>query len=222
MTDLKIRVHQWTDEEKKANETFYTALRGVWDSMVPWYKLEEPHSEAGAQRFRDMMKYGGGGWPARKRLDDIAEDIPIESRSGAKGLYLRVIRPPSSGEQAKKGVYLHFHGGGWTVGSADIEDETLYRIACNTGYTVASMEYRLAPAHPYPAATEDCLDAALFLLTPESEAKLGPLRAVGGESAGAHLSMTTIFGLRHTGIDVRSQLDAAVFNYGCYGKVRTF
>ena len=219
MNNLKITVHQWTEDEKKANDSFYAALRGIWDNMVPWYKLEEPHSEAGAQRFRDQMKYGGGGWPARTRLDEIAVDIPVPSTTGVEGLYLRVFKPDSSIHPVNKGVYLHSHGGGWTVGSADIEDETLYRIACKTGYTVASMEYRLAPKHPYPAPLEDCMDAARYVLTPEIEAKMGPLRVMGGESAGAHLAMATLFGLRSSGVDVKSQLDALVFNYGCYGKL---
>ncbi|KAK5031712.1 hypothetical protein LTS07_004332 [Exophiala sideris] len=221
MNDLKIRVQQWTEDEAKANGGFYTALRGVWDTMVPWYKLEEPYSEAGAQTFRNMMKFGGGGWPARKRLDDIAENIPVASRSGAQGLYLRVFKPATNNGQPPKGVYLHFHGGGWTVGSADVEDEILYRIACNTGYTVASMEYRLAPKSPYPAPIEDCMDAALYLLSPEVEASMGPLRVIGGESAGAHLTMVTVFGLRTNGVNVRSQLDAIVLNYGCYDMDQT-
>lgn len=218
MNDLKIRIHQWTEEEKKAIDAFYAGLRGVWDNMTPWYKLEEPHSEAGAQRFRDQMKYGGGGWPARKRLDDIAIGLPVPSRSGAQGLYLRVFKPDPSKGDVKNGVYLHFHGGGWTVGSADIEDETLYRVACKTGYTVASMEYRLAPKHQYPAPLEDCMDAARYVLTEEVEAELGPLRVMGGESAGAHLVMATLFSLRSSGVNLKSQFDALVFNYGCYGK----
>lgn len=222
MNDLKIRVHQWTAEERKANEGFYAALREIWNTMIPWYQLEEPYSEKGAQRFRDQMKYGGGGWPARKRLDDIAVNIPFPSSTGAQGVYLRVFKPASASNGGSKGVYLHIHGGGWTVGSADIEDETLYRIACNTGYTVASCEYRLAPKHPYPAPVDDCLDATLYLLTPEVEEKLGPLRLIGGESAGAHLTMTTVFALRSRGIDVRTQLDAVVFNYGCFGKSENF
>jgi len=216
MRDLNITEHQWTPKEKQANAAFYDALRGMWNQMVPWYKLAEPRSEAGAQQFRDRMKYGGGGWTAKTRLDDIAVNLPVPSSSGARDLYLRVFRPGTP--EASRGVYLHFHGGGWTVGSADGEDEILYRIACKTGYTVASMEYRMGPKYKYPVPIEDCLNAALFLLDKKNEATYGPLKVIGGESAGAHLSMVTAFGLRALGYDLRMQLDSLVFNYGCFGK----
>jgi acetyl esterase/lipase len=211
--DLKITVHKWTAEEQQAVNGFYEAFRKVWDTMNPWYKLEEPFSEAGVQRFRDAMKYGRDGWPVPKRLDDVAVNIAVPSSSGNDGLYLRVIKPTAP----SKGVYLHMHSGGWTVGSADIEDTVLHRIAKNTGYTVASVEYRLAPKHRYPKAIDDCLDAALFLLHPDNENKYGPLRIIGGESAGGHLTMAVAFRLRNKGIDVRKQFHCLVFNYGVFG-----
>lgn len=217
MSDLKITVHEWSAEEKANNEAFYAALRGFWDKLVPWYKLAEPFSAAGAQKFTDMMKYGNDeGWAAPKRLDDIAVNIPVPSSSGAEGLYLRVFRPPGASDSTN-GVYLHFHGGGWTVGAADVEDETLYRIAKETNHVVASFEYRMGPKYKFPVPIEDCIDAAHFLLEEENEAKYGPLRIIGGESAGAHLSMTVTFALRDEGLDVRKQLDCLVLNYGCYG-----
>lgn len=212
--DLKICIHEWTPEQTTKIQGFYVALRGIWDKMVPWYQLEEPFSEAGAQRYRSNMKFGGDGWPAKTRLDDIARNVAFPSRSGFEGLYVRVVDPPAK-SNPPKGVYLHFHGGGWTLGAADGEDEALYRIAKNTGYTVASVEYRLGPKHEYPAAIHDCVDAALFML--KNEATYGPLRIMGGESAGAHLAMSVTLALRHQGIDVRKQLDCLVLNYGCFG-----
>ncbi|KAL4805225.1 alpha/beta hydrolase fold-domain-containing protein [Aspergillus unguis] len=207
---MNITTHQWPVREQKAVDDFYISLRSVWDTMRPWYTLAEPYSEAGAQQFRDAMRYGHDGWATPKRLDDVAVNLPIPSSSGNGDLYVRTFRPSG----VCHGVYLHFHSGGWTLGSADIEDEVLSRIANKTGYMVASVEYRLAPKHRYPGAIEDGLDAAAFFLRAESEREYGPLCIVGGESAGAHLAMTVIFGLRQRGVDVQEQLRCLVFNYG--------
>ncbi|HEY1550603.1 MAG TPA: alpha/beta hydrolase, partial [Kofleriaceae bacterium] len=65
----------------------------------------------------------------------------------AGGVKLRVIRPAKP-----RGVYLHVHGGGWMLGGADMQDVALRELADATGLVVASVEYRLAPEHPFPAA----------------------------------------------------------------------
>jgi acetyl esterase/lipase len=215
--NLQITIHEWSAEEKKANDNFYSILTQAWNQMTPWYKTEPVRSAAGVQRVRDAMRFGRDGWPAKTYLNDIAQNVSIPSRSGNNGLFVRVLQNPNT-EASHKGVYMHMHAGGWTLGAADGEDEILYRIAKNTGYVVASVEYRLAPEHPYPAPIDDCIDAALHLLSPEFESKYGPLRVIGGESAGAHLTMTVTLALRDLGYNVRAQLDAIVLNYGCYGK----
>ena len=70
----------------------------------------------------------------------------------------RIIAPAEP-----KGVYLHIHGGGWTWGTADEQDPWLDRLAERCGLAVVSVEYRLAPEDPYPAAPDDCEAAALWL-----------------------------------------------------------
>jgi hypothetical protein len=69
------------------------------------YRLEAPFFEAGAQRFRNNMKYGGDGWPAKTRLYDIARNIKIRSRSRFEGLYLKTFEPPAE-FKPRRGVYL--------------------------------------------------------------------------------------------------------------------
>ncbi|MET9758746.1 alpha/beta hydrolase [Streptomyces sp. NPDC006372] len=94
------------------------------------------------------------------------------------------------------GVYLHFHGGGWVFGSADGQDERLWRLAEQTRLAVVSVEYRLAPEHPFPAGPDDCEAAARWLVD-HAAAEFGTQRLlIGGESAGAHLSVTTLLRLR--------------------------
>ncbi|WP_328395329.1 alpha/beta hydrolase [Nocardia sp. NBC_00416] len=94
------------------------------------------------------------------------------------------------------GVYLHIHGGGWAFGSADGQDARLWRLAEQARLAVVSVEYRLAPDHPFPAGPDDCAAAALWLVE-RAEAEFGTRRLlIGGESAGAHLSVVTLLRLR--------------------------
>ncbi|WP_086661793.1 alpha/beta hydrolase [Lentzea kentuckyensis] len=93
------------------------------------------------------------------------------------------------------GVYLHVHGGGWSFGSADGQDERLWRLAEEARLAVVSVEYRLAPEHPFPAAPDDC-EAVARWLAEHAEAEFGTSRLlIGGESAGAHLSVLTLLRL---------------------------
>jgi acetyl esterase len=115
------------------------------------------------------------------------------------GVRVRVLEP-----EASRGTYLHLHGGGWTLGAADQQDPLLWQLAESSGLAVASVEYRLAPEHPFPAAVEDCVAAARHL--PRSGLP-GPY-AIGGESAGAHLSVLTLLQVDH--------FAAANLVYGAY------
>lgn len=134
-----------------------------------------------------------------------AEVISIQGRTGQ--IVLRVIRP--SGEP--KGVYLHIHGGGWTLGAADQQDVMLQQLATATGLVAASIEYRLAPEHPFPAGADDCEDAANWLVTSGAAVLAAPTRfAIGGESAGAHLAALTLLRVP------RQTFYAANLVYGVY------
>jgi acetyl esterase/lipase len=98
---------------------------------------------------------------------------------------------------AATGVYLHFHGGGWALGAADMQDPALWAIVEATGLCAVSVGYRLAPEHPYPAAPDDCEDAARWLLERGARELGVPQRfTLGGESAGAHLAAVTLLRLR--------------------------
>ncbi|MDC0770910.1 alpha/beta hydrolase [Streptomyces sp. HD] len=107
------------------------------------------------------------------------------------GVKVRVFVP-----EHVDGVYLHFHGGGWTFGSADGQDERLWRLAEQTRLAVVSVDYRLAPEHPFPAGPDDCEVAARWLVK-HAAAEFGAERLlIGGESAGAHLSVVALLRLR--------------------------
>ena len=95
-----------------------------------------------------------------------------------------------------RGVYLHLHGGGMILGSASDQDPTLERLAHAVGVTCVSVEYRLAPEHPFPAAWDDCEAVALWL-TRHAKAEFGTdTLLIGGESAGAMLAVPTLTRMR--------------------------
>jgi sugar phosphate isomerase/epimerase len=107
------------------------------------------------------------------------------------GVPVRVITPDEI-----SGVYLHLHGGGFVYGSASLQDAQLERLAVACRAAVVSVDYRLAPEHPYPAAPDDCEAVALWL-GELAGSEFGADRvAVGGESAGANLAVVTLLRLR--------------------------
>ncbi|MEO8840363.1 MAG: alpha/beta hydrolase [Kofleriaceae bacterium] len=139
-----------------------------------------------AALVRAARKAGKGIFGAPVYVPE-AKEISIQGRAGE--LRLRVIRPPGEA----KGVYLHLHGGGWTLGAADQQDVMLQQLAAATGLVAASVEYRLAPEHPFPAGADDCEDAANWLIASGAPVLAAPARfAIGGESAGAHLAALTL------------------------------
>ena len=155
---------------------------------------------------RARRAQGFGAFPLAPK-SPRAGTITIEGPGGP--LALRVIAP-----EKPRGVYLHIHGGGWCIGTADQQDPRLERHAERTGLAQVSVEYRLAPEHPYPAGPDDCEAAALWLVR-EAEARFGTSRfAIGGESAGAHLAVVTLLRLRDRhGL---TPFSAANLTYGCF------
>ena len=84
---------------------------------------------------------GRGDVPAPV-MSPRAHTRTIEGREG-RAIPLRVLAPDNP-----RGVYLHIHGGGWVLGSAEARDLMMERIADNAGLACVSVEYRLAPEHP--------------------------------------------------------------------------
>ena len=139
---------------------------------------------------RQARRDGNSIFPPLEFLPQ-AREITAPARSGE--IRLRILAPAAEAT----GIYVHFHGGGWVLGECDEQDVRLASLAEATGLCAVSVGYRLAPEHPYPAAPDDCEDVALWLLE-HGARELGTpqLFAIGGESAGAHLSVTTLLRLR--------------------------
>ncbi len=122
-------------------------------------------------------------------LSEMAEEREIPGPHGP--ITLRTFVPDNP-----QGIYLHIHGGGWVLGRAHMQDPRNEEIAQTCSAAVISVDYRLAPEHPYPAPLDDCEAAAAWVVK-NSRSEFGVDNiVVGGESAGGHLSATTVLRMR--------------------------
>jgi acetyl esterase len=118
------------------------------------------------------------------------EDVALVRDLAASGpdadIPLRLYRPPAHGPLP---VLLYMHGGGWVIGDLETHDRLCRAIANAAGCAVVAVDYRLAPEHRYPAASEDCYAALTWLVANADDLDVDATRiAVGGDSAGGHLS----------------------------------
>ena len=123
----------------------------------------------------------------------------------------RLYRPVAAGVLP---VILYSHGGGWTFGSPASHDRMTRLLALESGCAVLSLDYRLAPEHPFPASIEDLAAAAEWLRAAGPALGLDPDRwAIGGDSSGASQSLRALQSLRDAGAPLPK---AALLFYGCF------
>jgi acetyl esterase/lipase len=168
--------------------------------------------DIGAPAFRAAAATGRGPFPPPEK-SARARTMQIDGKGGHK-VAVRVIAP-----ERAKGVYIHIHGGGLVFGSSEGQDPMLERIVQNTGMACASVEYRLAPENPYPAAWDDCESVAVWM-TKNAKSEFGTdVLSIGGESAGATLTAATLLRMRdrhgYTGFR------ATVLSYGNFDSSMT-
>jgi acetyl esterase len=147
-----------------------------------------PPEDVDLAEARRLRSTGGGPFPGPVRLD-LAEDRTIPGPAG--DLTVRLLVPPDP-----VGACAFVHGGGFTTGAADQQDEPLWELATSTGLAVASVEHRLAPEHPHPAGVDDCVAALRWVMAwATDELDVGGV-AVSAESSGAHLALAAVLRLR--------------------------
>ena len=142
----------------------------------------------------------------RKRRDWGVEagDHDIPGPAGRRRA--RLYRPRRRSSAALPGL-LYFHGGGWCIGDIDTHDPLCRQIAEEAHCAVLSLDYRLAPEHPFPAAVEDCFAALRFAGLEGRSLGLDPARlAVGGDSAGGNLAAVLALLARDAAIALRGQV----------------
>src|SRR5690242_11418087 len=120
----------------------------------------------------------------------------VEDRS-AEGVPVRIFRPSPAPDLP---VLVHFHGGGWTIGNVEQYDPIARQIANATNAIVVSVDYRLAPEHPYPAGLDDCWKALKWAAQHASTfGGDGSRLAVIGDSSGGHLAAVCALVARDAG-----------------------
>ncbi|KAF9886746.1 hypothetical protein FE257_011123 [Aspergillus nanangensis] len=204
---LNVQPRPTTTSILQARHEFLDKFEAQLAGSLQWQDCESPAA------YRKMRREGLNGFPA-PILNPQARTVTVSARDG-HGIELRIITPT---KQESKGVWLHFHAGGFVIGSNASYDTYLTTLSDRLGLTMVSVEYRLAPEHPFPTCLHDCVDAALYTLSPIGVRQLGAsLKVLGGESAGGWLAVSTGLSLRRDhAIDVRSTLDAIVAGYGIF------
>ncbi len=130
------------------------------------------------------------------------EDLSFTSRDGAQ-IPVRIYAPSLE----KLPVLLFFHGGGFVMGSIQTHDILCRELSRLSGAAVVSVDYRLAPEHPFPAAQNDAWDAYLWLRSEVNALGLDAERiAVGGDSAGGKLAAVCALMARDAGEPLSLQL----------------
>jgi acetyl esterase len=177
-------VRLWDDEIEALRPTLREEAAAF---LAGWPSAEEDSSASVEERVAAARAAGVG----TNLTSDRGIDRTIDGPGGP--LRLRTFTP-KSGNVA--GVMLHIHGGGFIIGAPEMMDLLNEIIADSVDVAVVSVDYRLAPEHPYPAALDDCEAAAVWLLE-HAEAEYGSARLlVGGESAGGHLAAATLLRMR--------------------------
>ena len=117
----------------------------------------------------------------------VVRNVLAEGRHAA--VPLRVYRPAGVAATTLLPGLVYFHGGGWVIGDLDTHDVLCRQLTAEAGITVASVDYRLAPEHKFPAAVDDAWEATRWVASAADLLGIDARRlAVGGDSAGGNLA----------------------------------
>jgi acetyl esterase len=154
----------------------------AWLDMMPGFALANAADLAESRaRMTEMLAHMPQYAPERELVvsDEVvpgSPDVPVR-------VYARADR-----EGASPGL-LFIHGGGFVVGTAAMNDSSCMEFADKLGIVVVSVEYRLAPEHPFPAATDDTYAALTWMANKATELGIDPERiGIAGISAGGGIA----------------------------------
>jgi acetyl esterase len=171
-----------------ANMDLRVRLFGAALSRVPGANV----SKLNPEQIRQAQARRLGHNPATDLLfGALAKDVQIsdlECRGPESDLPLRLYQPAGGSAEARP-LILNFHGGSWVFGTLDQYDSFCGHVARRVDAVVLSVDYRLAPEHPFPAAPEDCYAALVWAAEHAEEWGADPSRiGVMGDSAGGNLA----------------------------------
>jgi acetyl esterase len=162
-------------------------------SLMRLTRQRELH-EGSVESGRRVMEYIGPLLEMRGFDDVLTVDRTVP---GADGLRRARIYTPVRGDRAGAPGLVWFHGGGWVIGSIESHDGICRALASRSGVVVVSVDYRLAPEHPFPAAPDDAVAATSWVLDNAGSLGVNPAAvAVGGDSAGGNLAALVTLKLR--------------------------
>lgn len=167
-----------------------SAIETVRRELPPWHTM----SVERARRLEDAVFTADG--PAVERVEDTTVSSP------AADVPIRVYRPA----ETPAPVLVFYHGGGWVLGTLDSVASICRRLTARIGCVVVSVDYRLAPEHPFPAAIEDGRHALEWVVDNAAAVGGDGRVAVGGSSAGGTLAAVASLHARESNIDLAQQL----------------
>lgn len=183
---------------------FVVALNHGYGRFSDFDALPLPERRAAAETVRDRWRSGGPVMSATRELI-------------VAGCRVRLHVPSSS--DTERPAMLYIHGGGWTMFSIDTHDRLMREYAARAGVVVVGIDYSLSPEAKFPAALDEVTAVFRWLREHGREHGVDPARiAIGGDSAGANLSVTTCLRLQAAGDPLPA---AMLLNYGAFGPEAT-
>ncbi|KAM0276893.1 hypothetical protein ACHAPQ_012452, partial [Fusarium lateritium] len=168
----------------EVDQEFFVALAPLFESQKNAPKLELHDIEGRRARYAAIS-----GPPPVIPQDVTFEVVYIREADGNKLPIYHFQKNGSHSHEAFSAAVVHAHGGGLISLSAKISVERLANIVSDTGVQAFSVDYRLAPEHPFPAALDDCWSCLTWIHTNHKTLHVDPKRiAVMGESAGGGLA----------------------------------
>jgi len=164
--------------------------------------------EVGAVEGREQMRTLGSVAEAEPRPMAIRRDLTCPGPAG--DIPLRFYDPRET--RAAGPCVMFIHGGGFVIGDLEVYDALCTEIAQHLDLPVVSVDYRLAPEHPFPAAPDDCEAAARWLASsPEELGREITGLVITGDSAGGNLTIVTTNALRDKPADVPVLVQAPIY-----------
>jgi acetyl esterase len=168
-------------------------FRTVLDALAAagFERLTGGDAPAARERYRTLAL-------SRRGPGFVPEPVAGVEDTTADGVPVRVYTPA----QDRGSAVVYLHGGGWVVGDLDTHDPLCRRVANALGAVVVSVDYRLAPEHPFPAGLDDAVTALRWTLARHPDRPVG----AAGDSAGASLAAGLALRARDAGLPLAGQL----------------
>jgi acetyl esterase len=208
------------DGDRRKTEAFLAQFEPAWHRLDPqlrfvlrliYARLQDvpPPVQLSPTELRringSLSFYFNAGAPALPHI----EERTIAAPSG--NIRVRLYDP---GVAAPSPAVVLLHGGGWVFGSLETYDGVARQIARRSGLRCLSVEYALAPEHPFPMPLDDCIAAVRWAVSKGSELGIdGERVALIGDSSGANLALAVTLALRERG---ERQVNGAALLYGVY------